>query len=187
MRKMDEKITTENVGGVANPLRDRQDKLLKSLLQFYQDKRRRPTANDVKNGKVGYSERAFRRAFGSLDFPLALADDFQSVHHYETDTAKERQERIQAVAAKHNPRPRGKRAATPHKRVLAMPEMQSDFKGRMDNTKFRGPSQCPNPFVTLCAYCNRLRPDEEITLDDSTVAKFICESCLRNFKGGGLI
>lgn len=31
----------------------------------------------------------------------------------------------------------------------------------------------------LCAYCQRLRLDEEITLDDSLVAKYICEDCYR--------
>jgi len=30
-----------------------------------------------------------------------------------------------------------------------------------------------------CAYCLKLKPDEEITVDDSLIAKYICEDCYR--------
>ena len=37
----------------------------------------------------------------------------------------------------------------------------------------------PIPRRFTCAYCHELKPDEEITVDDSLVAKYICEDCYR--------
>src|SRR4030042_4618525 len=154
-----------NRGEAILPFQNRQDTLLKSLVQFYQDQRRRPTAKDIKAGKGRYSERTFRRVFGSLGDALSMADNFQTVRKYEATLKQDRQDRQRAFDARHC-----SRARKPKETDLSTPAPSPPLESPVSKLAKvpRPPTRKPNP----CKQWEGIR-----TISAPTVRTFTCAYC----------